>query len=200
MSACRISMTMNIHIAAPADEAAIIQCLTLAFSTDPAVRWTWPDPHVFMTHFPRFVKAFGGHAFAHGTAYSVAGHQGAALWLPPNGESDDEVIENILRESLSPAMHGEVMAVLAQMGSHHPAEPHWYLPLIGVDPFHQGQGHGAALMKHAMRVCDEAGQAAYLESTNPQSIGLYERHGFEVRGRIQLGSSPPIFPMLRPAR
>lgn len=29
---------------------------------------------------------------------------------------------------------------------------------------------------------------------------LYRRHGFEVRDTIQVGSSPPIFPMLRPAR
>lgn len=190
----------KIRTASLADQAAIIQSLTLAFSADPAVRWTWPEPDAFMTWFPRFIKAFGGHAFGHGTAYTVAGHRGAALWLPPGGQSDDEVIDEILRQSLSPAMHEEVMAVLEQMGSHHPTEPHWYLPLIGVDPHHQGQGHGAALMKHAMAVCDEAGQAAYLESTNPKSIGLYERHGFEVLGRIQLGSSPPIFPMLRPAR
>ena len=29
---------------------------------------------------------------------------------------------------------------------------------------------------------------------------LYERHGFEVIGRMQSGSSPVITPMLRPAR
>ena len=56
-------------------------------------------------------------------------------------------------------------------------------PAIGVDPAHQGKG-----------------TPAYLESTNSANIPLYERHGFEVLATIQVGSSPPIFPMLRSAR
>jgi hypothetical protein len=46
-------------------------------------------------------------------------------------------------------------------------------------------------------VCDRAGLAAYLESTNPRNISLYVRFGFEIVGTIQVGSSPPIFPMRR---
>jgi hypothetical protein len=41
---------------------------------------------------------------------------------------------------------------------------------------------------------------AYLESTNPRNILLYERHGFEVIGAIRIGNCSPIFPMLRVAR
>jgi GNAT superfamily N-acetyltransferase len=59
----------------PADEAAVIDTVVLAFASDPIARWCWPDSHTY-----------------------------------------------------------------------HPAEPHWYLPLIGVDPAHQNNGHGAALM------------------------------------------------------
>jgi hypothetical protein len=42
--------------------------------------------------------------------------------------------------------------------------------------------------------------AAYLESSNPAKVPLYERHGSVILGTIQVGSSPPIFPMLRAAR
>jgi hypothetical protein len=41
---------------------------------------------------------------------------------------------------------------------------------------------------------------AYLESTNPRNVSFYRRHGFEVLGTIQVGSSPPLIPMLRPPR
>ena len=41
---------------------------------------------------------------------------------------------------------------------------------------------------------------AYLESSNPANVPLYQRHGFEVLGEIQVGSSPPVFPMYRPPR
>ena len=76
----------------------------------------------------------------------------------------------------------------------------WYLPLIAADPAHIGKGLGGELMKHALQRCDEDGSIAYLESTNPRNISLYERHGFGVVGEIQAGSSPTLYPMIRPAR
>jgi len=86
------------------------------------------------------------------------------------------------------------------MGSYHPSEPHWYLPLIGVDPALLGKGYGSALMKHALIQCDRDKKLAYLESSNPKNISFHERHGFELLGTIQVGSSPPICPMLRKPR
>jgi ribosomal protein S18 acetylase RimI-like enzyme len=91
----------------------------------------------------------------------------------------------------------QVFAVLEQMGSYHPSEPHWYLPLIGVDPTRQGRGYGSALLQHALRRCDEDQTLAYLESSNPANVSLYERHGFEVVGTIQAGASPTFYPMVR---
>jgi ribosomal protein S18 acetylase RimI-like enzyme len=86
------------------------------------------------------------------------------------------------------------------MASYHPHEPHWYLPLLGVDPTRQGQGIGSALLQHAAALCDRAGQLAYLESSNPANVPLYERHGFEVVGTIQAGASPTFYPMVRKPR
>lgn len=83
------------------------------------------------------------------------------------------------------------------MARHHPEVPHWYLPLIGADPARQGQGIGSALMRHALARCDSEGAAAYLESSNPRNIPLYQRHGFDILGTIQAGSSPVLTPMLR---
>jgi predicted N-acetyltransferase YhbS len=72
--------------------------------------------------------------------------------------------------------------------------------MIGVDPSKQGQGYGSALLKHALERCDGEGKLAYLEASSPKSIPLYQRHGFELIGTIQVGSSPPLFPMLRKPR
>src|SRR5260370_4515182 len=82
-------------------------------------------------------------------------------------------------------------------GSYHPKEPPWYLPLIGIDPARQGKGLGGALMRHATDICDRDGVLAYLESSNPRNIPLYERHGFGILGTIQAGGSPVITPLLR---
>jgi ribosomal protein S18 acetylase RimI-like enzyme len=86
------------------------------------------------------------------------------------------------------------------MANYHPKEPHWYLPLLGVDPAHQNKGVGGALLRHVTDRCDRDGVAAYLESSNPRNIALYERHGFEILGRAQSGQSPVITPMLRRPR
>ena len=103
----------------------------------------------------------------------------------------------LIEQSITGHRRQEVYSLLEQMGRYHPTEPHWYLPLIGVDTMQHGKGYGSALMAHALIQCDRDSKPAYLESTNQRNVPLYERHGFEVLGTIQVGSSPPVFPMLR---
>lgn len=192
--------TISIKTATDTDAHQAIAVVMLSFSTDPVVRWCYPDPHQYLAHFPDFVKAFAGKAFEQRTAYYVDGFSGAALWLPPGIEPDEEEMVALLQRTVSERLQEEVFGVLEQMGSYHPSEPHWYLPLIGVETMQQRQDLGSALMKHALIRCDRDKKLAYLESTNPESIPLYERHGFELLGTIQVGSSPPVFPMLRKPR
>lgn len=193
-------MTPIIRTATTSDEAAATAVLVLAFSTDPAARWAWPDPHQYLSHFPGFVKVFGGNAFVHQSAYYVDGNAAAALWLPPGVVPDEEALTRYVQRTGSAQVQRDGPAVFEQMARYHPQEPHWYLPFIGVDPTRQGQGHGAALMRHALAACDRDRTPAYLESSNPRNIPLYQRHGFEVLGSIQVGTSPLIVPMLRPPR
>jgi ribosomal protein S18 acetylase RimI-like enzyme len=93
-----------------------------------------------------------------------------------------------------------MFGVFEQMAAFHPKEPHWYLPLIGTDPAKQGNGHGSALLLHALAICDREKLPAYLEASSPRNIPLYRRHGFESLGSIQVGNSPVITPMLRQPR
>jgi ribosomal protein S18 acetylase RimI-like enzyme len=189
-----------IKTATASDEARLIDALTLAFVADPANRWVWPDPQMYLLHFPKFAKVFGGGAFAHGSAYYIEGYAGAALWLPPNVHPDMEALASLLQSTGSEQAQRDAPVVIEKMSSYHPSEPHWYLPLLGVDPVHHGKGLGSALMQHALKRCDSEGKLAYLDSSNPRNISLYKRHGFEQLGTIQVGSSPSIFPMLRRPR
>jgi ribosomal protein S18 acetylase RimI-like enzyme len=192
--------TAPITIATTSDAEHAIAVLILAFSTDPVSRWVWPDPAQYLASCPDFVRAFAGQAFEQGTAYCVDGHAGAALWLSPGVHSDEDALVALIQRTVAEAEQAALFEVLEQMGSYHPSEPHWYLPIIGVDPSQQRKGYGSALMRHALLACDRDGTAAYLESSNPANISLYQRHGFELLGTIQVGASPPIFPMLRPPR
>jgi ribosomal protein S18 acetylase RimI-like enzyme len=174
--------------------------LVLAFSIDPICRWVWPDPYVYLSAMPRFIAAFGGRALETGTGFIADGGRAAALWLPPGVEPDHEAMGAIINETLQPEISANVGGLLEGMAEYHPHEAHWYLPLIGTDPRWMGQGFGSALMEHALQKCDQDGVAAYLESTNPRNISLYQRHGFEIMGEVRSGTCPVLTPMLRPAR
>lgn len=174
--------------------------ITLAFAADAPSRWLWPDTGVFLDAFPRFVRAFGGAAFAAGAAHATADFNAAALWLPPGAASDDDALGRLFEETVADDLKTDVFLLFEQMAAHHPDEPHWHLPLIGVDPGFQHLGLGGALLAHALERCDREGLPAYLEATSRRNAALYARHGFERIGTIQAGESPEIIPMLRRAR
>ena len=174
--------------------------MTLAFSDDPPTRWMFPEPNQYLRHFPSFVRLYAGAGFDSGSVLAVEGNEGYAMWLPPGVHSDEEGIAHLLRQSVAATRLTEILDLVAQMTSFQPAEPHWFLPLIGVDPINRGRGRGSALLQHMLARCDRERQLADLDSTNARNIPLYERYGFERLSVIKAGSCPPVFPMLRKPR
>jgi GNAT superfamily N-acetyltransferase len=189
----------EVRTATPAEIDRCVATIVLAFSGDPAARWGFADPQVYFDIFPRFVRAFGGKAFEHGSAHLIAGCA-AALWLPPGIDPDEETMVALIESAVAESDREAMFEVFEQMAAFHPKEPHWYLPLIGTDPAQQGNGYGSALLRHAVAICDRQKMPAYLEASSPRNVPLYRRHGFEALGVIQAGSGPPITPMLRQPR
>lgn len=187
----------EVKTAEKADEQHVIDTLVLAFSSDPIIRWFYPNAHDYLQHFPEFLRRFGGAAFDHGTAHYVHDFGAAALWLPPDVSPDEEAIGALFQDTLTEDRQEQAWSVLEQLDGYHPDEPFWYLPAIGVDPTQQRRGSGSALMKHTLATCDEENSLAYLESSNPENISLYVRHGFEILGVIHGDTMPPLIPMLR---
>ena len=179
------------------DLEQIINSIVLAFSCDPLARWIYPSPQKYLNSFPDFIKIFAGKAFEQKTAYYTDNYSGAALWLAPQSEPNNDAIDSYLQQTISPQQEKKIFAVFEQMSHYHPQEPHWYLAFVGVEPNQQRQGYGSALIKPVLRECDRQQQLAYLESSSPGSRSLYERHGFEVIETIQIDDSPPIFSMVR---
>jgi len=195
--------TTSLSAATIAGEAEInhaIATLVLAFGTDPVARWMYREPDQYLLHAPRLFRALGASSFAACAAQRTSDGLGVALWLPPAVAGDDESLEAVIAESIVKQKQADVGAVFERTKRYRQTEPHWYLSLIGVEVLHRNKGCGAALLEHGLRQCDREHRPAYLWSSNPQNTSLYQRHGFEVVDTIQVGSSPPIIPMLRRTR
>jgi GNAT superfamily N-acetyltransferase len=192
--------SVDVDVIQAADRKRAVATLALAFAADPLTRWTWPDTYQYATYWPKFVEAFAGGAFDHGTAHGLEDCRAVALWLSPGHGPDEETLMAVARESMDDQVFEDTIGLFEQMDAVHPRVDHWYLPVTGVDPVAQGQRLGSTLMAHALAICDSEGLPAYLEATNPRSRNLYARLGFDVIEVIQYGTSPPVWAMLRPPR
>ena len=192
--------TLSVKSAQTSQNKRCIAALVTAFTTDPFIRWMLPEPSQYLFYFPEILRYFAGNAFDNDSAYCSEDFRAAALWLPPGIEPDEEALAKVMQQAVAPEQLDDVFTVLEQVGMLHPQEEHYYLPAIGVDPACQGRGYGSALLSHSLEVCDANHVAAYLESTNPLNIPLYQRFGFEIVGDIRSGDSPALVPMLRSAR
>jgi ribosomal protein S18 acetylase RimI-like enzyme len=166
---------------------AVSATLTRAFAEDPVMHWIFDAAERPLDHLRQFMRITCERSIAVGHAYELGERAGAALWAPPGAKLFDEAAGIAVYSLLCGAI-GETRAE---------KEPHFYLATIGIDPDQRGNGHGAQLMQRVLDICDEEKIVAYLESSNPRNVSLYERAGFEVVTETQLPEGPIMRPMVR---
>ena len=188
-----------VDVLSGSDLEGAVSTIVLAFAADPGARWFSPTADRYVHNMTGFTRLVAATAIAHDAAFGTQQRAGVVLCLPPDVALDEERIGEIVEPGYSESALVDATELAERVAELRPATPHWYLPIIGVDPAYQGCGFGGALMKYACERFDRDGAPAYLESSNPRNIPLYQRHGFEVLATVQVGGSPPITPMLRPA-
>ncbi len=135
---------IQVKTALEAERSRIVATLVAGFLGDPVARWCWPEPEAYLANVAKFITAYGGRAFENGCAWTDGAFRGAALWLPPGVAPDEEELGQVVSSTVAEPRQGHLFAALEELGSHHPDEPHWFLPLIAVDPICQGRGIGSA--------------------------------------------------------
>jgi predicted GNAT family acetyltransferase len=63
---------------------------------------------------------------------------------------------------------------------------------VGTRPEGRGRGLASTLITAVTDRCDAEGVPAYLESSDPANVPLYERHGFSVTGEVTIVDGPTI--------
>ncbi|MFN2425035.1 MAG: GNAT family N-acetyltransferase [Candidatus Binatia bacterium] len=169
--------------------------LTRAFGADPFHRWLFPDqearPRRQRMLFERVLAIYD----RHGVVYTTTDGSGVALWDPPRdgGPSLTELLSFVVK--VLPVFGVRALRIaqgMAPLTSMHPAEPHWYLSVLGTDPARQRGGVGAALLSPVLERCDEENTSAYLESSRLENVPYYERFGFEVVAPVAMPAGGPV--------
>jgi ribosomal protein S18 acetylase RimI-like enzyme len=188
--------------ASEADVARLAEVLSRAFAQDPFNRHLVPDDERRARRLPQgFAEQLRRVFLPKGTVLTTADRAGAALWLGPGGQrlSCGEQLRMLpgMARLVGLRHLAVVMGTLAELDRRLPREPHWHLSLLGVSPERQRAGIGSALLRPILERCDREVTAAYLETANPANLGLYQRHGFAVRERVDLRDGPRVWTMLR---
>ncbi len=179
-----------------------------AFYNDPQWAALVPDPTIRRERLP--IMFIGAAKMTHasgGSPERTAGFEAVALWLAPGREIGARAIASsagtAARWLLTPPVQNirrlaRVMRQFDKKKKHLMREPHWYLMAIGVDPDHQGEGHGSALVRAGIRRADRDAKMIYLETETEQNATFYERLGFEVLDEMTIeGIGIPFSLMVR---
>ena len=78
------------------------------------------------------------------------------------------------------------------LGKAKPKTPHWYLAFVGTVPESRGKGLASGLISSVTEICDAENIPAYLESSSPDNVPLYERHGFRITGEAKIKDGPTV--------
>ena len=181
------------------DFGPLAEVLARAFYDDPVTAWFYPDPSRRMRHARRFFAIRLRQLAGHRLIYTTDDLAGAALWAPP-GRWREDLARSLLMLPMLPALLprlGRSTQAVREIERRHPAQPHFYLSVLGTEPEQQGGGIGSALLAPMLQRCDETATAAYLESSKESNVAFYARHGFAVTECIELPEGPPLWLMWR---
>ena len=179
----------------PSQLEAASNALMMGFSTDPFQRWLMPDPTIYYKNFKKWTINTCKQSFLEEGVFGDENNYGTAVWFPPGFDIDFADVSETFKE-IPKDRKAEAFKMFDMMGESRVHDA-WYLEYLAVDPSKQGSGLGSLILKESLKVIDELGEAAYLESSNPQNMSLYERFGFRFLKKIQVGSSPQINTMFR---
>jgi len=179
----------------PSQLEAASNALMMGFSIDPFQRWLMPDPTIYYKNFKKWTVNTCKQSFLEEGVFGDENNYGTAVWFPPGFDIDFADVSKTYKE-IPRDRKVEAFKMFEMMGESRVHDA-WYLEYLAVDPSKQGSGLGSLILKESLKVIDELGEAAYLESSNPQNMSLYERFGFRFLKKIQVGSSPQINTMFR---
>jgi ribosomal protein S18 acetylase RimI-like enzyme len=190
------------RVAVSADLEAMGRTLGRAFADDPVMVWTVGDGEGCDPEKGAiFFRLDARNHLRHGLCFVTPDADGVSIWAPPGRWKTRPL--DLLRTAprllrLAPVKQlRRALAFVSTVEAAHPAEPHYYLAVLGTDPDARGRGLGVTVMAPVLERADREGRPCYLESSKEDNLAYYERHGFKVTGQIDHPGAPPLWSMWR---
>lgn len=181
------------------DVDTVARVLAEAFDGDPVMRFIVPPDRY--EHRLASLFAFETLLSPHGSWVDVVDGEiaGAALWGLPGAAQPG--FRSTLRHSrrlwraFGTSLPTAFRVFRTIEDAHPTSPPHWYLQTLGAAV--PGRGVGGALLRDGLARADAQGLPAYLESSAPGNVEIYERFGFRPTGDIVLAGGPTLTAMWR---
>ena len=183
----------------PAQWHPAVATLVSAFAEDPVAVHLFPDPAkrpAGMAHIFRMALRYGKH---YGRTDVIQPCGAVAVWVRP--EYTTPSWARMVRAGFlaSPFAVGwsatrrmlDFEHFISACRMRTMAGPHWFLFCIGVRPDQQGQGLGAALIRHGLQRVQATGVPCYLETANERNLAFYQKNGFRLVGQQHQPSDGP---------
>jgi ribosomal protein S18 acetylase RimI-like enzyme len=172
----------EVEVATRAVRARVVETVVAAFRLDPAFRYFFPDPATF----DRDAAAFAGWLFDGrvdlGTVWVADGGAAVAMWDGPHDTPQ------WTRPDLPRDARERIDAYERAVEPLIPREPRWYLGVLATHPDAAGRRLARAAADEGVRRAADQGLPAFLETTNPDNVALYERGGWRRAGRTDVGA------------
>jgi len=181
-----------------------------AFYDYPMFALVFPDPRRRTQYLPWYLRNVLNCALSYGEVYTTLGVRGVAFALPP-GHTQVSIWEYIRHGFLlTPFVLGirhfvrsmKYLDLAEQMQEELTrGRPHYYLWGLAVEPTHQRQGIGEALMRPVIEKADALGVPVYLETHDRINVRYYQKRGFRLIHTVEeKGHGFPLLCMLREPR
>jgi ribosomal protein S18 acetylase RimI-like enzyme len=181
--------------------AELIRLLCRAFNQDPHINWiVRQDKHRASAFEALFRLLLTDLTEARGEILASTDLKVVAICFPPGQTSMSlhaQASLGLRFASITGWMNLPVRTYgLNRMEHRHPPTPHIFVQTIGVDPDHQGQGYGTAMLTEILAKSHRLGIPTYLETCRETNLGFYERLGFRVMAEHKLPHGPRLWQLI----
>ena len=138
-----------------------------------------------LIHLFKFVIKYG---LKYGLVIMTSGMEGISVWLPPEKtvittwkaikSGAFSLVLKIKSKTLN--LQRKIDNYMEDMHKRLVPDPHWFLPVIGVEPEYQGLGHGKNMLSFMINHIEEERLPIYLETNSTKNVQFYNKFDFFV--------------------